>query len=658
MFKSIFIVISLITSSHAFSVDQVEEVNVTSTRISSSLEEVPASVGLINEEMIKDSQAHSLSDLFSLIPNVSADLTPRSSGQKITIRGLDSSRLLILVDGARQNFRNSHNSGLFVNTDLLKKVEVMKGPASSLYGSGAIGGVVSFVTKDASDFLKNGEKFGGIVEAGYHSATDKRKERITLFTETGTIGLVTSLGIDESHNLELGDDTRLDDSAADNKDLFIKIGSVSGRKHYYQISYETIKTKTEEPNNPDDQVTSRNGLVKNESKRSSVTARYHLNQKSNKLLDPYLTLYHVETDVDKTPVSTSVLEQRETQTYGLDLYNNAKIFRSTHTNHLLSFGIETFKDTNRGRKNGEGLSSFPDGKGTSLGLYTQYQISLFNKIRVIPGLRYDSYKITARDESFKVNEDSELTKKLAINADINDNFTLFANYGEGFNAPRMQDLFISGQHFPGNFFSSNPDLKAEKTKTFEVGFKAAFADLIQEEDSPFMEFTVFQTKARDFVVREVDMVNGTTQFINEDKVELIGGEFTLGYETNSLLTSLSYSQTRSKNEITNQSLDSTPADEWTFNTRYNFNSYNLKTGYKLTVAEDQNRVSGSGHSPVPATKGYVTHDFFLSWDAKRVLKGTIISFRINNAFDKAYRKHEGKILSAGRDMRLNVKYRF
>jgi len=651
-YLTLFSIISLSTSS--FATNQLEEVNVTSTRISSSLEEVPASVGLINKEMIEDSQAFNLSELFTLLPNVSADLTPRSSGQKIIIRGLDSSRILVLVDGARQSFRNTHNSGLLVNTDLLKKVEVMKGPASSLYGSGAIGGVVSFVSKDASDFLKPGEKFGGIVNIGFDSASDRRKERVTLFTETGTIGIVVSLGIDQSHNLKLGNETKLDHSASDNKDLFLKVGSVPGRKHYYQISYETVSTEANEPNNPDDFVTSRNALVLNESKRSSVTGRYHLNQKTNKFLDPYLTLYHVETDVDKTPSGSTTTEKRETQTYGLDFYNNANLYETQNTKHLLSFGLEGFKDTNRGSEGSERLESFPDGKGVSYGLYTQYQLTLFNRVRVIPGLRFDSYKISSRYNSTNTNKDSQLSKKIALNADLNDNFTVFANYGEGFNAPRIQDLYISGQHFPSNFFISNADLKAEKTKTYELGVKSAFADVILDDDSPYFELSLFQTKAKDFVERSVDIAGGTTQFINKDKVTLTGGEFTLGYEANSFLTALSYSQTRSKNELENTPLDTTPADEWSLNLRYMIEQLNLKIGYKITLAEDQNRITSQGTQ----TNGYNVHDIYLSWKMDQFIKDAQFDLRVNNVFDRAYRRHEAKILSPARDVKLKIKYRF
>ena len=74
--------------------------------------------------------------------------------------------LLVLLDGVRQGFVSGHDGRLFIEPELLKQVEVVKGPISSLYGSGALGGVIALTTVDAKDFLDPGETAGVKVKGG------------------------------------------------------------------------------------------------------------------------------------------------------------------------------------------------------------------------------------------------------------------------------------------------------------------------------------------------------------------------------------------------------------------------------------------------------------------------------------------------------------
>ena len=81
------------------------------------------------------------------------------------MRGIqDYGRVNVLVDGARQNFQREGHSAkgtFYFDPEMMKSVDVTRGPVSSVYGSGAIGGVVSFTTIDAGDILQNGQAFGG-----------------------------------------------------------------------------------------------------------------------------------------------------------------------------------------------------------------------------------------------------------------------------------------------------------------------------------------------------------------------------------------------------------------------------------------------------------------------------------------------------------------
>src|SRR5262245_44503776 len=126
-----------------------------------------AMVSSVRQEQIDQLQPKRTSDLFFGLPSVwfreRAD-TPETA---INIRGLqDFGRVAVVIDGARQNFqRSGHNANgqFFLEPELVGDVDVARGPVTNIYGSGAIGGVVSFRTKDVDDVLKPGERWGGLM---------------------------------------------------------------------------------------------------------------------------------------------------------------------------------------------------------------------------------------------------------------------------------------------------------------------------------------------------------------------------------------------------------------------------------------------------------------------------------------------------------------
>ena len=643
-----------------------EDIQVNATKLQTSLSNIPASIDLIQSDDIEDLQPQNLDELLALIPGVNANESPRSSGQKIQIRGIDSSKIIVLIDGARQNFRNSHNSGLLVNQDLIKKVEVMKGPSSSIYGSGAVGGLVSFETKSASDLLKTGESIGAKVKGSYRSANELHHENIIVFGKQGNFDAIASVSHSHAENIRTGKGDILDYSGSDEESVFLKMGNNSKSKHHVQISYERIETDANEPSNPASTISGENPLVDNNSQRDSVTLRYKLQSKNSKWLAPHLTSYFSNTTMDKDKLASGTFDNRKVKTTGMDLYNNSKVYSNSFMDHHLTYGVELVKDKHDGSSSTGELGTFPDGKGSSFGVFLQDKVTLFQDLNIIPGLRYDSYKIESSDSTNPVHNDNEISAKLALSYNVNEELTVFSNYAEGFNAPRMQDLYISGSHFPGNVFTANPNLKAERTKTYELGLKTAINEIFNEDDSMFLEATVFKTDARDFIKREVNSLGGTTMFENVSNADFKGFEIKVGLETDNFLVQTNYAQTRSEDLDTKKPLNDTPADEWNLNLKYNFSSTGFSVGYHGVYAEEQSRVDADAPGvrakdlPFLMTNSYNIHNIYTTWKPVGVssLDGTEFIIKLNNIFDKKYRKHTTPVSMPGRDIQTTIKYRF
>ncbi len=125
-----------------------------------------ASVSHIDEQQIERRMPVTPGDVFFGVPGITAQTDAKRAATSINIRGLqDFGRVAVIVDGARQNFqRTGHGtqSVFFLDPELIQEVDVIRGPVANTYGSGAIGGVVFYETKDAADFLRGRRDLGGI----------------------------------------------------------------------------------------------------------------------------------------------------------------------------------------------------------------------------------------------------------------------------------------------------------------------------------------------------------------------------------------------------------------------------------------------------------------------------------------------------------------
>ena len=124
--------------------------------------DTPQSVSVVEQEDIDQAQAVNIGDVLRDIPGVNVSGSERVLGQAFNIRGIgapessgEEGRIIVNVDGATKFYEQYRMGSFFSDPELYKKVEVLRGPASStLYGSGALGGVINFETKEASDFLR------------------------------------------------------------------------------------------------------------------------------------------------------------------------------------------------------------------------------------------------------------------------------------------------------------------------------------------------------------------------------------------------------------------------------------------------------------------------------------------------------------------------
>lgn len=146
----------------------LEQITVTATRRKSTIESVPATITVIDRNEISNRQPADETDVFKNEPDIALARDLRRFGStRINIRGIEDNRVMSLVDGVRladyydsggpSNF--TMNAPLGIAQDFIKRVEILRGPASSLYGSDAIGGVVGYLSLDSSDVIAKNQNY-------------------------------------------------------------------------------------------------------------------------------------------------------------------------------------------------------------------------------------------------------------------------------------------------------------------------------------------------------------------------------------------------------------------------------------------------------------------------------------------------------------------
>nr|WP_232380180.1 TonB-dependent receptor plug domain-containing protein [Alteromonas macleodii] len=193
--------VSMVSANAIPDSDNIEHVVVTATGYEQKLTQAPASISVITAEDLKARSFTSLLDAVQFQEGIDIGTTRDKTGQgSVSMRGLTGEYTLLLIDGRRQNnhgdiYPNNFGGNAFNHMpplDTIERIEVIRGPASTLYGADALGGVINVITK------KHRSEWGGNITFGRSLQTnnDFGNDITTDFSVTGPlIDNVLSLGI-------------------------------------------------------------------------------------------------------------------------------------------------------------------------------------------------------------------------------------------------------------------------------------------------------------------------------------------------------------------------------------------------------------------------------------------------------------------------------
>ncbi|GAB7527717.1 TonB-dependent receptor [Pseudomonas sp. 3A(2025)] len=691
------------------SVLSLEQTTVSATRQAQDVSTVTSTVSVHTREQLDRQNVNNIRDLVRYEPGVSVGGAGQRAGTNgYNIRGIDGDRILTQVDGVEVPDRffsgpYAQTQRNYVDPEIVKRVEILRGPASALYGSSAIGGVVSYYTLDADDIIKPGNDVGARLKTGYSSADDSWLNSATVAGRYADFDALLHLSQRNGHETESYGSTggtglaRTEANPQDVRttNVLAKLGWNYADDARLGLTYE--KYKDDRDTNLKSAVggpfTNGAGLGMYQSRSGNDTiTRERFGIEHSLALDSLLvdnlkwSLNYQTAKTDQStaeryfPFSRDVYRFRNTTYQEKQWVFDAqldKAFSLADTDHLLTYGTTLKRQKVTGLRSGYGVcarvlgacravgddsasdrlvptSDFPDPTITSYALFAQDQIS-WNDWTFTPGVRYDHTRmepkltseflnsLSAADRAQAQEKDRtwhRVSPKLGVTYAIDDQYTWYGQYAEGFRTPSAKALYGRFENLnAGYIVAPNPNLDPEKSKGIETGLRGRF-------DSGSFDVAVFYNKYRDFI-NEDALTPGysetTFQSSNIKHATIKGVELKGRLDLDSLgaaqglYTQAAVTYLHGRNNDTGEPINSINPLTGVFGLGYDQNNYGGLLSW--TLVKRKNRVDDSNfHTPDGVSSQFKTPGFGVLdlTGYYKVTQDVTVSGGLYNLTDKQY----------------------
>lgn len=635
----------------AGSVTALDAISVTATRTEKSALEAPASISVVGREAIERAQPQALDDLLKGVPGVQMTGGPRNSAEQPTIRGFSDERVVVRTDGVRKNFQSGHRGRTFLEPSLLKQVDVLRGPSSMLYGSGALGGVINMETIDAADLLAPGQTVGAETSAGYQTNNDMRRGSLTVFgaPAEGVDLLVNAVRSSSGNYLDgSGNDIPF---SGDSVRSGLAKAELSREGHELGLSLQTYRNAHEIPT-----AANTNGTViaDRTTREDSGSLRYGFEGAAG-LIDLDAVGYVNDTEIRELVQATGRHDMTELDTIGLDVANTSRLMLSDAVDLALTVGFEIYEDSQSGQRDDAPRAQYPNAEQLTQGYFAQADFTLWEDLTLTPGLRFDTYDQQATGQADA--GDDQLSKKFAASWRVNDALMLFGSYSEAFRAPSLTELYVSGIHFVRNRFVPNPNLRPESARNKELGAALSFDEVLLDGDALRIKGAAFSNDVDDLIESTVTGgAFGTTTNANVPEARITGAELEAAYESSRYFAGLAATRLRGDDLTDDEPLADIPEDLVSVNGGLRWPQLGLVTGWRASLYLGQDRVPAAAE-PIAGRK--VIHDLFVSYEPNDPdLDGLRVDFAVDNVFDKDFQRFGSALREAGRNVKAAARFRF
>lgn len=595
---------ALVLTTGAFSVQAADSVPmysldavvVTANRTPEKKIDANADVAVVSAREVEQKHFDDVAQAVKNVPGVFIN-SHGASGQsynsdQIYING--SPNVVVLVDGMRRNTNGNSlmNASIaeLVAMDSIDHIEVLKGSASTLYGSDAQGGVINIITKKAKE--------DGVNTTLRTSFGDNSKEKYTLYN-TGKEGNVF-------WSVEAGKEL-----AGDYKDGWgrkvinhlnaehynVKLGYDLGNDSDITLNYEKYKADYTRPDYGSTSIVSDKGKKDNDSISLQYKAR--LSEKLTNQFSVYRNKTTFKDNYGKPRIDPWAMDMKTTGISDQLTY--------TTNNQTLTGGVDWYKD-----EIPYYLKNDVEGQSThNIAFYLQDKIDLTDQWNITPGVRVDHHSALGTHTS----------PSLSIGFKQNENTNYYFNYKTFFVAPNMYQLYAPGSMYEGRYYpAGNKDLKPQEGNTIEFGINHNFSDTLSGT------FNIFHTHAKNLI----QYVNG---YENTGKANVNGFSLNLNKEfSQHWNTSIGYTFIHSPATAPNKNINSDgilPESTLNINVGYQADKFNAN----LSGRGIMNRYGNKTNNEMRNYANYWVWDLSANY---QFTKEATLFARVNNIFDQFY----------------------
>lgn len=488
------------------------EIVFTANRTDQKLDTVGSSINVITEQQLENGQYQRVSDALSTLPGVNITRTGANGESNTFIRGLGSQNILVMIDGVTVNDPSSPGRSFdfsLLNTLDIERIEVLKGPQSTLYGSNAMGGVIQVFTKKGGPQRTTVTLEGGSYE--HVKTTVQTQGQTDTLMYSAAVGFNTEKGI-SSADSKLAGNHEKDRFKNKNGSFSVNYAPLDWINFDLSAHYSDIKTNIDAGGGPmqDD--------LYNYQKTKQWIGRFAINTilfgekwLSSLIYDVSDTKRHLHNDPDGDNGYNQNWERGayKGRLQSITWQNTLALHKDFQTLFGAVYSRESAQSyynsvTQFGPYEGKQDKKSINQRSFYLDQHLNFDNRFFNTI----GIRYEDHSQFGDKTTYRLTSRYNITDTIAIKG----------SYGTGFKAPTLFQLYDPT--------SGNDRLNAETSKGFDIGF------VLTPLTDTNVEITYFQQKVKNRITYVSDPITWDSQYINRDYTKTKGIEFSVNTKFN------------------------------------------------------------------------------------------------------------------------------
>ena len=661
----------------------LSDVTVSATRTMRKVDDVPSSVSVITDTKIQKEGARNLKEAFRNELDVTVPVGPtrfgvggastgRGGQEGVNIRGLGGNQVLMLVDGIRipNAFTFgpfSTGRGDFLDIDGLKSVEILRGPASTQYGSDGLAGAVTFKTLDPSDLLTRGQSVGGFARVGYASIDQAGSGTLAVAGKNEkwqAMVLGSYRQGHETNNKATNNDKNVERTTPNpvdysNRYLLSKAILTLDAAQQLGLTIESqrrsqqtnvFSARAVAPQRP----RSITGLITQdtiERDRLSLQHRYNdLNAAWIQSADMRLYWQDAKVNQYATEQRSRAPERIRDNTFRTQVVGLATQFQTNLTgwvNQRLSYGVDLSQAQISALRDGTSppygskfpLRPFPDTTYTLAGAFLQSEIEL-GAVSVIPGVRFDRYAINPSAKAYENVSLSNLsgqavTPRIGAVWRLASGFSPYAQLARGFRAPTPDQVNNGFANLASGYTSiGNSELKPEYADSLEIGFRG---------QSHGLRYSLagFENRYQNFISQEVIGGGGRPtnptiyQYVNLANAKIQGVVAQVKLKVGqrwTVQTGAAYLKGDSQSNGVSTPINSVQPFKTMLGLQYDAGEWGSQATVLYSAAKDPSRIA-PGRTSQFASPDYTVLDFGVYWKPSPNLT---FNANVNNVLDTKY----------------------